>query len=66
MSTTAQTCMPAGRLRRLGTVLVAAGTAAVLGGCQGAYDLPLPGGAAARGDVYRITAEFAEFAENGW
>ena len=31
-----------------------------LGGCQGAYDLPLPGGAAARGDVYRITAEFAD------
>jgi phospholipid/cholesterol/gamma-HCH transport system substrate-binding protein len=60
VSTTAQTRMPGGRLRRLGTVLVAAGTAAVLVGCQGAYDLPLPGGAAARGDVYRITAEFAD------
>jgi len=26
--------------------------------CQGAYDLPLPGGAAQGGDVYRVTAEF--------
>ena len=26
----------------------------------GAYDLPLPGGAAARGDVYRITVEFRD------
>jgi phospholipid/cholesterol/gamma-HCH transport system substrate-binding protein len=28
--------------------------------CQGVYDLPLPGGAAAGGDVYRVTAEFAD------
>lgn len=43
--------------------LIAAGTAAaVLGasGCQGASDLPLPGGKAARGDIYRVTAEFAD------
>jgi phospholipid/cholesterol/gamma-HCH transport system substrate-binding protein len=52
--------MPRTRLRRAATVLVAAGTAATLAGCQGAYDLPLPGGAAARGDVYRITAEFTD------
>ena len=28
--------------------------------CQGAYDLPLPGGAAGGSDVYRVTAEFAD------
>ena len=28
--------------------------------CQGVYDLPLPGGAASGGDVYRVTAEFAD------
>ncbi len=37
-----------------GTVLVAAS------GCQGAFDLPLPGGAAQHGDVIRVTAEFAD------
>ena len=31
-----------------------------LTGCQGAYDLPLPGGAAGGSDVYRVTAEFAD------
>jgi phospholipid/cholesterol/gamma-HCH transport system substrate-binding protein len=31
-----------------------------LTGCQGIYDLPLPGGAAGGGDVYRVTAEFAD------
>ena len=36
--------------------------AALLGvtGCQGAFDLPLPGGAANRGDIFRVTAEFAD------
>jgi hypothetical protein len=29
-------------------------------GCQGAFDLPLPGGAANRGDIFRVTAEFAD------
>jgi phospholipid/cholesterol/gamma-HCH transport system substrate-binding protein len=29
-------------------------------GCQGAFDLPLPGGAAQRGDIIRVTAEFAD------
>lgn len=52
--------MPWGRLRRAAVTLVAVGTAAAVGGCQGAYDLPLPGGAAARGEVYRVTAEFAD------
>ncbi len=32
----------------------------VLSGCQGAYDLPLPGGAARGDDVYRVTIEFAD------
>ncbi|NYG06354.1 phospholipid/cholesterol/gamma-HCH transport system substrate-binding protein [Phycicoccus badiiscoriae] len=29
-------------------------------GCQGAFDLPLPGGAANSGDIIRVTAEFAD------
>ncbi len=29
-------------------------------GCQSAYDLPLPGGAARGGDVFHVTAEFAD------
>lgn len=59
MSTT-YSRMPRVRLRRVAAAVVAAGTAAALAGCQGAYDLPLPGGAAAHGDVYRVTAEFAD------
>jgi phospholipid/cholesterol/gamma-HCH transport system substrate-binding protein len=46
-----------------GRLATAAATCAVVltaTGCQGAFDLPLPGGAAARGDVYRVTAEFAD------
>jgi phospholipid/cholesterol/gamma-HCH transport system substrate-binding protein len=41
-------------------------TAAVLAcsvaltGCQGVFDLPLPGGAAQGSDVYRVTVEFAD------
>jgi phospholipid/cholesterol/gamma-HCH transport system substrate-binding protein len=52
--------MPPTRLRRVATALVSAATVVAVAGCQGAYDLPLPGGAAARGDVYRITAEFRD------
>jgi phospholipid/cholesterol/gamma-HCH transport system substrate-binding protein len=33
---------------------------AVLTGCQGAYDLPLPGGAAMGGKGYQVTAQFAD------
>jgi phospholipid/cholesterol/gamma-HCH transport system substrate-binding protein len=33
---------------------------AVLTGCQGAYDLPLPGGAAMGGATYQVTAQFAD------
>jgi phospholipid/cholesterol/gamma-HCH transport system substrate-binding protein len=49
--------MPRGRLATAAAACAAVLTAT---GCQGASDLPLPGGAAARGDVYRVTAEFAD------
>lgn len=39
---------------------VAAFAVAALTGCQGVYDLPLPGGAAGGDDVMRVTAEFAD------
>ncbi|MDQ1619446.1 MAG: phospholipid/cholesterol/gamma-HCH transport system substrate-binding protein [Actinomycetota bacterium] len=38
--------------------VLAAGVA--LTGCQGVFDLPLPGGAARGSDVYRVTVEFAD------
>ena len=47
----------AARLARTGLALLAIGS---LAACQGAYDLPLPGGAAQGGDVYHVTAEFAD------
>ena len=45
---------------RLRAVAVAVSAAVVLSACQGAFDLPLPGGAAQHGDVIRVTAEFAD------
>ena len=33
---------------------------ALVAGCQGAFDLPLPGGAATGKDAYRVTIEFAD------
>lgn len=52
------TGMPRGRRAVSGLVV----GAVLLGvtGCQGAFDLPLPGGAANRGDIFRVTAEFAD------
>lgn len=48
-------------LRSLATVCAAALAGSVaLTGCQGVYDLPLPGGAAQGGDVYHVTVEFAD------
>ena len=47
----------AARLLRTGAALLAVGS---LAACQGAYDLPLPGGAAQGGDTYHVTAEFAD------
>ena len=46
--------------RRIATAAVAIVSMAALSACQGIYDLPLPGGAASGGDVYRVTAEFAD------
>ena len=45
------------RARALMAVLV---VVLVASGCQGAYDLPLPGGAARGDDVYRVSIEFAD------
>ncbi len=46
--------------RRLGTAVCAVLLAGTLSGCEGVYDLPLPGGAAGGDDVYRVTVEFAD------
>ena len=46
--------------RRVATAAVAIVSLTALTACQGIYDLPLPGGAATGGDVYRVTAEFAD------
>jgi phospholipid/cholesterol/gamma-HCH transport system substrate-binding protein len=46
--------------RRAATAVVAVLSIAALTACQGAYDLPLPGGAAGGSDVFRVTAEFAD------
>jgi phospholipid/cholesterol/gamma-HCH transport system substrate-binding protein len=48
------------RPRRLVAGLAAAAVVLAMSGCQGAFDLPLPGGAANHGDIYRVTAEFAD------
>jgi phospholipid/cholesterol/gamma-HCH transport system substrate-binding protein len=48
------------RARRLLTGGVVVATLLGVSGCQGAFDLPLPGGAANRGDIFRVTAEFAD------
>ena len=50
----------AGIPRRMATAAVAIVSITALSACQGIYDLPLPGGAASSGDVYRVTAEFAD------
>jgi phospholipid/cholesterol/gamma-HCH transport system substrate-binding protein len=48
------------RARRAASALAAATVALTTSGCQGVSDLPLPGGAAQRGDIIRVTAEFAD------
>ena len=48
------------RARRLLSGVVVVATLLGVSGCQGAFDLPLPGGAANRGDIFRVTAEFAD------
>lgn len=47
-------------LRLLRAVAVATLLTVSLTACEGAYDLPLPGGAAGGDDVYRVTVEFAD------
>ncbi len=55
------TGMPSRRRLAAGVATVLAPLLAVaLGGCQGAYDLSLPGGVASRGDIYRVTVQFAD------
>ncbi|WP_230208898.1 MCE family protein [Nostocoides sp. HKS02] len=52
-----------GRMPRAGRLVAGLAAVAALlatSGCQGAFDLPLPGGAAQRGDIIRVTAEFAD------
>lgn len=46
--------------RRWGSLAAVLAAAVALTGCEGAYDLPLPGGAARGDDVYRVTIEFAD------
>lgn len=48
------------RLARWSRAAAATAAAALVTGCQGAYDLPLPGGAATGDDAYRVTVEFAD------
>jgi phospholipid/cholesterol/gamma-HCH transport system substrate-binding protein len=48
------------RARRLLTGVLVVATLLGVSGCQGAFDLPLPGGAANRGDIFRVTAEFGD------
>jgi phospholipid/cholesterol/gamma-HCH transport system substrate-binding protein len=48
------------RARKLLTTVTGLLCAAALTGCQGVYDLPLPGGAATGSDAYRVTVEFAD------
>jgi phospholipid/cholesterol/gamma-HCH transport system substrate-binding protein len=47
-------------MRRAATTAVVLMTCVALSGCQGVLDLPLPGGAAQGGDVYRVTVEFRD------
>ncbi|WP_426563121.1 MCE family protein [Angustibacter sp. McL0619] len=48
------------RVRRAVLAAAAAVLAVALAGCQGAYDVALPGGVASRGDIYRVTVQFAD------
>ena len=47
-------------VRSARSVLAGIAVTVSLAGCQGIYDLPLPGGAAGGGDVYRVSAQFAD------
>ncbi|HEX3004029.1 MAG TPA: MCE family protein [Angustibacter sp.] len=47
-------------LRRVRVAAAALVGALLLAGCQGAYDIALPGGVAGHGDIYRVTVQFAD------
>ncbi len=49
-----------GRARTLLTAATAGVLTVALTGCEGVYDLPLPGGAATGSDAIRVTVEFAD------
>ena len=49
-----------GRLHTTVSLVGILATSVALSGCQGVFDLPLPGGAARGGDVYRVTVEFRD------
>jgi phospholipid/cholesterol/gamma-HCH transport system substrate-binding protein len=49
--------LPRWRWRRGVVALLAPALLLALSGCRGAYDLPLPGGVAGHGDVYRVTVQ---------
>src|SRR6185437_6198846 len=49
-----------GRARRWAAAALVAVAAVLLSGCQGAYDLPLPGGKAMDGKGYQVTVQFAD------
>jgi phospholipid/cholesterol/gamma-HCH transport system substrate-binding protein len=53
-------CVKSRRTPRVWLVAVACVVVAALTGCQGAYDLPLPGGTAMGGPGYEVTAQFAD------
>lgn len=48
------------RTRAVVTAMTAGLLAVTLSGCEGVYDLPLPGGAATGSDAYRVTVEFRD------
>ena len=58
MTTTTTSRMP--RARRTATALAVGVAVLTVTGCQGAFDLPLPGGAPKGGPVIHVTAEFAD------
>jgi phospholipid/cholesterol/gamma-HCH transport system substrate-binding protein len=60
-TTTARSSQPrAVRARRGATALAVGAALLTISGCQGAFDLPLPGGAPKGGPVIHVTAEFAD------
>ncbi len=57
---TVRLTMPRPGVRRSLVATLGVGAVLAVAGCQSAYDLPLPGGAARSGKVFHVTAEFAD------